>query len=462
MLKTSSRRSFLRQATILCALPGMAAAPSRSLQQRLLTAFESLEIADTHEHFFDEPDRLAQHTDFFALMAQSYTQADLASAGIPPESSRLIRNEQASDIDRWRAFEPYWKYCRFTGYAQALRLAIHDLYGGKEISASTIREINEAIRARNHPGLYRYILRERARIRFCVEDDSCGGCIKIASTKSNFEFFVLARRFDKFIVPAAPSDIRSLEQLTGVSITTLEGLKQAVEKNFRQNLSEGMTVVKIALAYFRELLFQEVDKADAERDFNALMRGQRPLPEGFRTAFVRPFGRLEDHMFHHVMKLAEAYHTPVQIHTGLFAGGGNRITNSNPTHLINTFLLYPRIKFDIFHIGYPYQQELGVLAKSFQNVHADFCWAWVVSPTASRRALNEFLDSVPVNKILGFGGDYKYPELSYAHAAMARRAVAGVLAAKVENAFCTEHEALDIGRMLLYENAAHLFSWTRS
>src|SRR5258708_3550207 len=141
MLQTSSRRSFLRQTPLLCALPTMAAAPaSRSLEQRLLAGFENLEIADTHEHFLDEPDRLAQHTDFFARMGQSSTQADLASAGISPESSRLIRNEQASDIDRWRAFEPYWKYCRFTGYGQALRLAIHDLYGGKEISASTIRE----------------------------------------------------------------------------------------------------------------------------------------------------------------------------------------------------------------------------------------------------------------------------------------------------------------------------------
>ena len=138
MSKTSSRRSFLMQAPFLCALPGVAfTASSRSLEQRLLAAFENLEIADTHEHFLDEPDRLAQHADFFALMAQSYTQADLASAGIPPESSRLIRDEHASDIDRWRAFEPYWKYCRFTGYAQALRLAVRDLYGGKEVSAST-------------------------------------------------------------------------------------------------------------------------------------------------------------------------------------------------------------------------------------------------------------------------------------------------------------------------------------
>ena len=221
MPKLCSRRSFLKRAPLLRALPGLVASPaSRSLEQRLLAELEKLEIADTHEHFFDEAERLRQRTDFFALMAQSYSQADLASAGIPPESARLIRNEQATDLDRWRAFEPYWKYCKFTGYGQALRLAVRDLYGGKEPSAATIGEINAAIRARNHPGLYRYILRERSHIRFCVEDDSCGGCIHIPSSKDNFEFLVLARRFDKFITPATSSDIRSLEQMSGVSITS--------------------------------------------------------------------------------------------------------------------------------------------------------------------------------------------------------------------------------------------------
>jgi hypothetical protein len=73
--------------------------------------------------------------------------------------------------------------------------------------------------------------------------------------------------------------------------------------------------------------------------------------------------------------------------------------------------------------------------------------------------LAEFLESVPVNKILGFGGDYKYPELSYAHAKMARRAIAQVMAVKVENGFCNEQEAFEIGKLLLYENAARLFAW---
>ena len=454
----SSRRAFLGAIPWISAVPGVAGqtVSSRSLVERLLAAMQNLEIADTHEHFFDERTRIAQQIDFFTL-AEGYTLADMASAGLPPDSSRQIRNQAAPVEERWRAFEPYWKYARFTGYGQALRLAVHDLYGGLEISASTIHRINEAMRAKNRPGLYRHILKERARIRFCVEDDSCGGCVAIPYDQENREFFVLARRFDRFIVPAGRADLTQLETLTGVSIGSLTDLKRAAEKSFQQNVEAGMSVVKIALAYMRELHFEEADEADAARDFEALIGDKTPVPAGFRRAFVRPFRRLEDHMFHHVMRLADAHHVPVQIHTGLFAGSGNVITNSRPTHLINTFLLYPHIQFDIFHLSYPYQEELGVLAKSFPNVHADFCWAYVVSPPASKRALDEFLETVPVNKILGFGGDYKYPELSYAHAVMARRIVAEVLAAKVESRLFTEQVALEVGHTLLYENAARLF-----
>jgi hypothetical protein len=44
------------------------------------------------------------------------------------------------------------------------------------------------------------------------------------------------------------------------------------------------------------------------------------------------------------------------------------IANSNPTLLTNLFFLYPNLKFDLFHISYPYQGELSVLAKGFPNV----------------------------------------------------------------------------------------------
>jgi predicted TIM-barrel fold metal-dependent hydrolase len=215
--------------------------------------------------------------------------------------------------------------------------------------------------------------------------------------------------------------------------------------------------VKSTIAYNRELLFREVPASAAESDFAALMRAGRPLPEGFRRNVDRPFRNLEDHMFHYLMQLADAHRMPVQVHTGLHAGNGNFIANSNPTHLTNLFFLYPRVQFDIFHISYPYQGELSALAKIFPNVHADFCWAHIISPAASRGALHEFLETIPYNKIFGFGGDYRYPELSYAHSVMARRNIAQVLAEKTAEGFCSEQEALDIGRALLDDNPARFF-----
>lgn len=453
-----SRRLLLAQIPLLSAGRQIASQrrPSRSLTDRLQTAFDNLEIADTHEHFHDERDRVAMHVDFFTLAWDGYVMSDMVSAGLSQESSRLIRDARASDPDRWRAFEPYWQLTRFTGAGQALRRAVRDLYGF-EPSASTIRQINENIRFRNKPGLYRSILQDRAHIRFCVVDDSCGGCTRMASTKENFQLFILARRFDQFILFLKPPDIHQLEGETSVSIASVDDLTRALEKSFENNLGQGMKAVKIALAYLRELVFNEVSKADAERDFQALMHEERPIPQGFRTAFERPYRALEDYMFHAVLRLSDAHRLPVQIHTGVFAGTGNRFTNSRASNLINTFLLYPRVQFDIFHLSFPYQEELVALARSFPNVYADFCWAFTISPAVSLRMIDEFLDAVPINKMFLFGGDYKHPELTYAQAKLARQSAARVLAARVEAGWCTEQEALKIGKALLYDNAARLY-----
>ena len=108
-----------------------------------------------------------------------------------------------------------------------------------------------------------------------------------------------------------------------------------------------------------------------------------------------------------MLRTADAHGVPVQIHTGLTAGNGNFVQNSDPRHLTNLFFLFPRIQFDLFHVSYPFEGELSVLAKLFPNVHADFCWTHIVSPEVARRTLHTFLETIPVNKIFGFGGDYR-------------------------------------------------------
>ena len=101
--------------------------------------------------------------------------------------------------------------------------------------------------------------------------------------------------------------------------------------------------------------------------------------------------------------------------------------------------------------------EPAAIAKVFPNVYADPCWAHIVSLTAARRTLHELLDTVASNKIFGYGGDYRYPELIYAHAKMAQRNISQVLPEKVSEGSCSEEEALELGRKLLHDNPDALF-----
>ena len=450
----TQRRALFKWLPLLGAMGTSAARPrSRPLEERLLAVLESVEAIDTHEHIIPEAERTSQPMDFFTL-ASHYAINDLVAAGLPATEQELIKNQQAPLSRRWRSFEPFWKVARFTGYGQALRIAIRDIYGVNEISAATLEGINDAIRQRNRLGLYRYVLKDRARIRFSIVDDYWNA----VPVRPDPDFFVLAHKFDRFVRNTSREDIQGLEQITGISITSLRTLEKALEKNFQQSLEAGMVTVKTTLAYDREILFHEVAEPDASRDFERMMRGDEVPPQGFRIRVVRPFRRLEDYMFHQIVRLADAHHIPFQIHTGLQAGNGNFVANTNPTLLTNLFFLYPRVKFDLFHASYPYQGELSVLTKTFPNVYADFCWMHIIAPEAARRLLHDFLEMVPVNKIFGFGGDYRYPELSYAHLQMARRNLARVLAEKTQSGFCTEQEASDLGKMLLHDNPASLFA----
>ncbi len=58
-----------------------------------------------------------------------------------------------------------------TGYGQALRIAIQDIYGIDAISGATLPKVNRKIEAANRPGLYEDILIRRSNIAYSVLDD---------------------------------------------------------------------------------------------------------------------------------------------------------------------------------------------------------------------------------------------------------------------------------------------------
>ena len=439
------RRAFL-------ALPAAAYAAPSDLYKRLFEAISRIEVLDTHEHILPERERVKQPVDAFTL-ASHYLLDDLTSAGLPAADRALLDKPDVLARDKWRRIEPYWRYVRGTGYGEAFRIAMRDIYGVDQIGAKTIDELNDRIRERNSVGLYRDVLKTRSKIRYAVNDEywqSMPGGV-------DPEFFLLARKLDWFAAPITPAGVKRLEAQTDVSIGNIAGLKRAMEKHFLMGLKLGMVAVKSTIAYERDLHFAITSVAEASADFERLLKGEGVVTDERRRLERRPFRAVSNHMFHHMVQLAEAHGVPMQIHTGMQAGNGNFIEHGRPSQLTNLFLRYPKVQFDIFHIGFPYPHETLVLAKMFPNVCADFCWMHLISPAAARGSLHEMLDSVPANKIFGFGGDYRYPELAYGHLVIARHNIAQVMAERVESGQCTEAEAVETARWLLFDNPARLF-----
>jgi predicted TIM-barrel fold metal-dependent hydrolase len=265
------------------------------------------------------------------------------------------------------------------------------------------------------------------------------------------------------------ADLEALTKRIGRSIHSFSDFMEALELAF-EKASKLIVGVKIGLAYLRSIHFEKIIQSEAEEVFANIFRQRQfrrvqvdnktiRVPEGLSIEEAKPF---QDYVVHRIIQLTLAKGLPIQIHTGIQEGNENVITNSDPTLLINLFREYKEAKFDIFHGSYPYTSELAVLAKNFPNVYIDMCWLHIISPYKARIALAEWLDTVPWNKILGFGGDYILAEGVYGHQVIARQNIARVLTEKVNEDYFSQTEAIALAEKLLRDNAKNLFFTSRT
>jgi uncharacterized protein len=413
---------------------------ANSVREQLLGHINELQIIDSHEHLPQESDRPGD-TDVLAEWLTHYFSCDLVSAGLSDAGLEQARDSREDLQRRWQLVEPYWDAARSTGYGRSLDLGARAIYGVDGVSGQTIGALDEAYQAaRAEGGHYRRVLKEKSGIALSVVD---------SNLDCDREFFASAFRLDHFIMPNHRAQIRDEGRAVGLQVHTLEDWEEALALHLDRIYERGAVVVKHGLAYQRSLYYEKVTRADAERDFQLFFANEHapvwrpPLKAG---------KALQNHMMHALLRLCDQRQLTMQVHTGIQEGNGNVITDSNPANLTNCFLEYENVTFDLFHMGYPYTREIGNLAKNFRNVNIDMCWGHIVSPEAARRALTEWLDAVPANKIIGFGGDYCFVDGVYGHQRLARDNVATALAAKVADGTMDLERARLIADWLLVDN----------
>ena len=420
----------------------MPASYETDLYKRIHEELCKVRLIDGHEHLQRESELPKGEDVHLGRFFAHYAKCDLISCGMSLEDMTKVQNDPSpAPIDRWKLLEPWYRKSWNTTYCEALRIAIRDLYGVEDFSESTVDGLTAAMRDRIRPGFTRKVF-DRASIDYAMTNPF--GPKPAFNPDFEYDCFIcdMVDVFTHF-------PINELAMESGIDVLCLDDYLRAIDFFFERDAGCA-SALKVGRAYDRTLHWEDVPKSAVEGTFNRLLAfNDRPDRKDVQA--------LEDFILHYLCRKCGECGIRMKFHTGLQEGNGNVITNSRAALLANLFLKYPKTKFNIYHISYPYHDELVTIAKNFPNVTVDFCWVWVFNPSVGRRALADLLDAVPANKIHGFGGDYIFVEGSYGHAVIARREIARVLAEKVEENRFTESYAVEVGKRLLRENALDNF-----
>jgi len=393
-----------------------------NIYERLLNYADNMKIIDTHEHLPPHGTHQGETPDVLCDYLSHYISSDLQAAGMKGEELEKIRNYKFDLIERFKILEPYWNAVKNTSYYRSLEIAAKKIHNVYNITIDTIEELNEKFKkAAANENYGRYIMKDVCNIERSIND-----CWSDDMNWATTDMFAPAWHADSFPITAP----------------TLDEHCELYKQNFLQKKADGMKTLKNGMAYGRTLYFEDVDFETANEEYKN---------KNFNSK------KIQDYLFHYALKLAEEENFIIQIHTGIQEGMRNNLENSNPMLLKNLFTKYPNLTFDIFHMGYPYERELIVLAKTHANVYIDLCWTHIISPFAARNAFYEMLDVLPYTKIFGFGGDYCFYDGVVGHLTLAKQDICAVLAKKVKNGECDIELAEKILQAVLYDNAKRIF-----
>jgi len=421
------------------------------IEERIHRAVYDTRIIDTHEHFYSEELVLTTYSLDFCNLFLHYQADDFISAGLKDNKSNLLeilRGRDISEDEKWLLVKDFWKDTRTNGYGRAAIAAASGLFGVDDINDQTYKDLSKKVRELHKAGFYKQVLVDKAKIDICIimntkdlpPRDMDQNYFRSLFGSDWFCRFVGYQNFQKVTEAYKRSDVTSLDDY---------GL--LMDSIFNENKKKNFLGLKVGWAYGRTLQCDDVSEEVAINIFQEMKDNPQ---KKYSMKEAKP---LQDYLFNRVLELCEKYDFPVQIHSGLQTGNGGDITNTNPLNLISTFLKFPKVRFSILHSSYPYGGELAALAKTFPNVYIDMAWTTTISPSFSIRYLQEFIETVPSNKIMVFGGDCSTVESAYGASMVTRDVVEKTLVMMLDNGYLNEIEALELVKKLLRENAINFY-----
>ncbi len=400
------------------------------LARQLYAQISALPTVDAHEHLHAEENRLRRSVDIFLLFHQ-YLCTQLAAAGMPEDQAEALGDEATPLDQKWASLAPYLDQVRHTGCARPAFEALRRFFGEDDLTAGNYERLSERMREHNRPGLFDRYLRE-----------ACGIVLVLNQNRTMWQndWFRPILPEDDFLCSGGLTEVERLAEWAGEDVPpTLERFLAAMEQVVTQRAQEGMIGIK-GTCYPHI-----ISDAEIARAAYAGILAQHEKPHQ-RRAFL-------DYARDQLYEICGNLGIVVVKHSGVWAGGWADHTGIRPTNIFSEASMHRRTRFDLFHAGTPTPADAALVARGLPNVWLNLCWSHLISPAQSVQALDLWLDMVPVNKIIGFGGDYWWAvENVYGNLVMAREVIALALAKRVREGCFSEARAVEIARRWLHDN----------
>jgi predicted TIM-barrel fold metal-dependent hydrolase len=423
-------------------------APGAGRMESLARKIQETPLIDTHEHLMNESERLGagdkvwDKANDWSFLLSHYFDSDLVASGMSQADHDRLFSVGPSPREKWKLFEPLWPFVKYTGYGLNVRHTLKDVYGIDDLTADTIKSLETAYHETLKPGFYRRLLRDIGNIESCQ--------VNLWPFLESEQPDLL--KSDLHISGMIEEDWDpQFAQTAGVTVRTLEDWHRVIDF-WISTYGKKAVAVKSTMAYHRDLDCAPTPAEAAEKPFGKKLR-KEPLTPAERKI-------LEDHLFWYAVGRATEQGLPVKLHTGYYAGHGymplGRV-RGNPAAVCELCRHSPETRFVLFHICYPYYEEMLAVAKHYPNAYMDMCWSWIINPLAAKDFLKKYLLTAPANKIFTFGGDYIPVELVPGHAAIARQGIAQALGELVDERWVSLDEAMALADLVMHENARTLY-----
>lgn len=430
------------------------------IKEKILEEIDNIEIIDSHEHLFPEKSALKRKRDIFSLFIP-YSILDLKSAGMSEDEIRLIFFEQDTPLEiRWKRFFPYWKKIRFTSFSKSILNSIKKIYGYSEINEDNYENISKAIIKNTKPGLYKKILRNICNIKVVLtqcyttqvetnKDDPLLisimplylGCGSTSSSWESWEDFQSLGPYEGFY------GFKKEWKYKSVSIKKIDDCLENQISYLKKIKEEGAVGVKFST--FPKLNTDSApDRKKAKELFDDFKNG--------RVKKITHPNELHYYLLDNAISNAVKEGFIISVHTGYV---WNDFRDYSPLNVIPFIMRNPQGKFDLYHLGYPWIRESIMIGKSFSNVYINCCWIHIISEKAAKEAIDEIIDTLPINKIIGFGGDYTYESIEniYGHLKMAKDNLAEIISQRISQGYMDFNSGIEVIKKFLFNNPKYLY-----